>query len=201
MMTTTKAVLTFLKARARNEPVCAKQLLHLGSRAAVDQALSRLLKRKKLVRVARGYYALPTDTRFGVLPPGPEQIIEAIARQKGEQISPVGAAAANAMGLTTQVPLRRVYTTSGRSRRINVSGETVELRHAAPLADNVRHERLLRAIEWLGPEEIEQVRAMLNSLPLKERRKLTERAALMPSWMARAIGQAAYDDEPGAAER
>jgi hypothetical protein len=44
------------QARARPEgvPVTAKGLLHLGSRAAVDQALSRLTKRGALLRAGRG---------------------------------------------------------------------------------------------------------------------------------------------------
>ncbi len=191
-MTTADQILRFLKGQARKEPVCAKQLLHLGSRAAVDQALSRLAQRKKLMRVARGFYALPARSRFRDLPPSPEQIIAAIARQKGERITPIGAAAANALGLTTQVPLRGVYLTSGRSRRIRLSGETIELRHAVSLAESARHERLLRAIEWLGAEGLLQVRAMLESLPLHERRELAERAALMPAWMAEAVAEAAY---------
>ncbi len=115
-----------MESQAGNEPVCAKQLLHLGSRAAVDQALSRLVGRRKIVRVARGFYALPVSTRFGDMAPGFERVIAAIARQKGERIAPFGAAAANAMGLTTQVPLRCAYLTSGRSRRLNLSGEKGE---------------------------------------------------------------------------
>ncbi|MGH6645093.1 MAG: DUF6088 family protein, partial [Bradyrhizobium sp.] len=74
-MTTSKAILEFLKARKRGEPVCAKQLLHLGSRVAIDQALSRLVRRKKLVRVTRGFYALPVESRFGMLPPEPAQVM------------------------------------------------------------------------------------------------------------------------------
>ena len=35
-------------------PVAAKELLHLGSRAAVDQALSRLVRRGSLMRAGRG---------------------------------------------------------------------------------------------------------------------------------------------------
>jgi hypothetical protein len=73
--------------------------------------------------------------------------------------------------------LRSVYLTSGRSRKIRVSGESVELRHAAPLAENARHEQLLRAIEWLGVKRPQQIRAVLNSLPLRERRELAQRAA------------------------
>ena len=195
-MTTAKAILNYLKAQTCKEPVCAKQLLHLGSRAAVDQALSRLVQRQKVVRVARGFYALPVRTRFGDLPPGPEHVVAAIARQKGERISPAGASAANALGLTTQVPLRRVYLTSGRTRTIYLSGEMIELRHAAPLADAADHEQILRAIEWLGPDGLERSRAMLNSLPIKERRKLAERAALMPDWMAQVVSELVSNSPP-----
>lgn len=195
-MAIAEQILKFLNGRDRQDPVCAKQLLHLGSRAAVDQALSRLVQQKKLMRVARGFYVLPIKSRFGDLPPNSADIIAAIARQKGERISPPGAAAANALGLTTQVPLRRIYLTSGRSRRIRISGETVELRHAAPFAKDARHEQLLRAIEWLGVKRPQQVRAVLNSLPLRERRELAERAALMPDWMAEAVSEAA-SQSPG----
>ena len=34
----------------------AKELLHLGNRAAVDQALSRLARRGQLIRVGRGLH-------------------------------------------------------------------------------------------------------------------------------------------------
>jgi hypothetical protein len=35
-------------------PIAAKSLLHLGTRAAVDQALSRLVRRGRLMRAGRG---------------------------------------------------------------------------------------------------------------------------------------------------
>lgn len=191
-MTVAKSIMEFLRSRRRGEPVCAKQLLHLGSRAAVDQALARLVRRGKLVRISRGFYATSAKSRFGPLPPNAGEAVEAIARLKGEQIVPAGAAAANALGLTTQVPLRRTYVTTGRTRTLNVSGETIELRHGAPLAENARHEKLLRAIEWLGPEGVEQSRAMLLTLKPAERRSLARRAARMPDWMAAAVSEAAY---------
>jgi hypothetical protein len=200
-MTTSKLILEFLKARPANEPVCAKQLLHLGARAAVDQALARLVKRGQLVRVARGFYATPIKTRFGSLPPPAEEAIKTIARLKGEQISPAGATVANAMGLSTQVPLRRTYVTSGRSRRIKLSGETIELRHGVQLASNPKHERLLRAIEWLGPESVKQSKALLETLKPRERRSLAERTALMPGWMAKVVNEAAHGGQHLRAQR
>src|ERR1700675_1490252 len=50
-------------------PVVAKELLHLGSRAAVDQALSRLVRRGTLMRAGRGIYVRPVESRFGARPP------------------------------------------------------------------------------------------------------------------------------------
>jgi len=109
-------------------PVVAKELLHLGSRAAVDQALSRLVRRGALMRRA-GHLRSPVESRFGARPPVASKVVEAIAAQRGESVAPHGAAAANELGLTTQVPVREVYLTSGRSRRLKLGAQVVELRH------------------------------------------------------------------------
>lgn len=111
-------------------PVSAKALLHLGSRVAVDQSLSRLARRGALLRVGRGLYVHPVETRFGIRPPSAEHVVQALALAKGEVIASHGAAAANALGLTTQVPVRMVYLTTGRSRTLKLGKQAVELRHA-----------------------------------------------------------------------
>lgn len=58
------------------------------------------------------------------------QMVKGLATQRGETIVSHGAAAANALGLTTQPPMRAVYLTSGRSRRLKLDAQTVEFRHA-----------------------------------------------------------------------
>ena len=95
-----------------------KEFLHLGSRAAVDQALTRLTREGQLLRVGRGTYSLPVQGRFGSRPPSTEAVVQAIASVSGETIVPNGAAEANALGLTTQVQTREVFITSGRSRTL-----------------------------------------------------------------------------------
>ena len=97
--------------------LCPSALLHLGSRAAVDQALSRLARKRELMRVCQGVYVRPTVTRFGPRPPAVEKVIASLSALWGETIVPSGGAAANALGLTTQVPVRSVYLTSGPNRR------------------------------------------------------------------------------------
>ena len=71
-----------------------KEFLHLGSRAAVDQALSRLAKASKLLRVGRGAYVNPVSSRFGTRAPAPEKVVESLAAQSGETVTPHGAMAA-----------------------------------------------------------------------------------------------------------
>ena len=130
MQRLTEEILAHAEGLPEGTPVAAKSLLHLGNRAAVDQALSRLSERGQLIRVGRGVYLRPVTSRFGTRAPTVQQAVEALANQRGEVIVSSGAVAANAFGLTTQVPIRSIYLTSGRSRTMNVGMQVVELRHA-----------------------------------------------------------------------
>jgi predicted transcriptional regulator of viral defense system len=82
--------------------VAAKSLLHLGNRAAVDQALSRLTERGQLIRAGRGVYLRPITSRFGTRAPSVQQAVEALANQRGEVIVPSGAAAVGLSNLRPQ---------------------------------------------------------------------------------------------------
>ena len=177
-------------------PVSAKGLLHLGNRSAVDQALSRLAERGQLIRVGRGVYLRPVTSRFGTRAPSVEQAVEALAAQRGEIIVSTGAAAANALGLTTQVPVRSVYMTSGRSRTMNLGKQVVELRHAPrwqlALANRPAGEAV-RALAWLGPEKAEEaLKTLKRKMPPAEFGELVAVAPQLPTWLARSVGKTAY---------
>ena len=174
----------------------AKSLLHLGNRAAVDQALSRLTERRQLIRAGRGVYLRPITSRFGTRTPSVEQAVEALANQKGEIIVSNGAAAANTLGLTTQVPVRSVYLTSGRSRRMNLGKQIVELRHAPrwqlTLANRPAGEAV-RALAWLGPEKADAALTTLKrKMPPGAFGELVAAAPQLPTWLAQSVGKAAY---------
>jgi hypothetical protein len=123
-------VLTLAASLPEGASLSAKTLLHLGSRAAVDQALSRLARSGALLRAGRGVYVLPVNGKFGARAPEVAKVVHEWASQRGEIVVGSGAEAANALGLTTQVPVRRVFLTSGRSRKLKLGSQTVELRHA-----------------------------------------------------------------------
>ena len=165
-----------------------KALLHLSTRAAIDQALSRLAKKGKLLRVCHGIYVRPVETRFGPRPPGVEEVIASLSALWGETIVPCGGIAANALGLTTQVPVRSVYLTSGPNRNLRLGEVAVELRHAPRwqlAAPNRPAGEAVRALSWLGPDEVEAgldvIGRKLSSEDLEE---LAGLRAIMPNWIA-----------------
>src|SRR5205807_6262507 len=148
------AIMRRIEKLPEGTPVSAKTLLGLGTRAAVDQALSRLHRRGQLIRMSRGLYVLPVQSRFGKRAPAPEKVIAAFAAQHGETVTSSPAAVANALGLTTQVPVRSIYFTSGRSRKLNLGKQQVELKHAPgwQLDSGIEGE-VVRALVWAGPNK------------------------------------------------
>ena len=168
--------------------LCPSALLHLESRAAVDQALSRLSRKGDLMRVCRGIYVRPIRTRFGPRPPVVEKVIASLAELWGEPIVPCGGAAANALGLTRQVPVRSVYLTSGRSRKLRLGELTVELRHAPRwqlAAPNWPAGEVVRALSWLGPGEVEAgLEKIGGKLSTEDFQELAASRAIMPAWIA-----------------
>jgi hypothetical protein len=72
-----------------------------GSGAAIDTALSRMAKSDVLFRVRKGLYWKGKSTRFGMTRP---TTLEAAIAIGGAGSGPSGIAAANVLGLTTQVP-------------------------------------------------------------------------------------------------
>lgn len=195
MNTLPESILLHAQSLPEGGVLSPKEFVHLGSRAAVDQALSRLTKEGKLLRVARGAYVTPVSSRFGTRAPAPEKVVQALAAQSGEVVTPHGASAANALGLTQQVPIREVYLTSGRTRKLMLGRSEVMVKHVprwmlalgtGPAGAAVR------ALAWMGPAHVgESLATLRRTLPPSEWRTLASARAALPSWMARAIGEEA----------
>jgi hypothetical protein len=172
-----------------------KEFLHLGSRAAVDQILSRLARQGDLLRIARGLYAAPVIGRFGKRPPSPQKLLSSLAEKTGEVIVPHGAAAANQLGLTTQVPVKEVYLTSGSSRTLRMERRTVELRHAPSwqlLFGDSSAGTLLRSLAWAGSEQVKNfLPHILKTLPKHEWKTLFSVRSRLPVWLARVVSEVA----------
>jgi len=191
MPTIAKNILNYIANLPDGKPLVAKELLHFGNRAAVDQVLSRLVKRGVLLRAGRGIYVMPVESRFGKHAPSAGSLVEGLASQRGETIVTHGAVAANALGLTTQVPVKTIYLTSGRSRHLKLGVQTVELRHA-PVWQLIFPGRtagdVVRALAWLGPENIgDSIDKLRIRLLPSELDEVASARARMPTWIAQEI--------------
>ncbi|MBL8312322.1 MAG: type IV toxin-antitoxin system AbiEi family antitoxin domain-containing protein [Rubrivivax sp.] len=191
-MSLPEQIVQHAKALPEGGVLSPKEFLHLGSRAAVDQAFSRLVKAGSLLRVARGSYTLPVSSRFGARAPAPQKVVESMAAASGETVVTHGAAAANALGLTQQVPIREAYLTTGRTRKLKLGRSEVIVKQAPRwmfVLGSQPAGAAIRALAWLGREHAqESVQKLHRSLPQAEWRALTSHRANLPSWMAEAIG-------------
>ena len=186
-------IMEHAEAAPEATPICPAALLHLGKRAAVGEALSRMARSGRLMRICQGVYMRPIETRFGRCAPSVEKSLEALSKLWGETIVPNGGGAANWLGLTTQNPVRSVYLTSGRNRRLHFGKHAVDLRHA-PRWQLVAPHRMagvvVRALAWLGPREIEQgLDAVLPKLSEEDLDELAAARTVMPTWMAGPLGK------------
>lgn len=172
------------------EPFTSSEFLELGTRAAVDQSLSRLVKAGVIARVTRGVYVLPIMSEYvGQVLPEPFKIAQAVARNNGAQISMNGAEAARRFELSTQMSTQSLYLTTGRTRQISIGKSKIRLQHTSlrKLALAGRPAGVaLSALYYLGREEvtpvvIEKVRQKLEPAEFQTLRSSTE---LMPSWMS-----------------
>jgi hypothetical protein len=189
-MTTTGNIRQHISEIAIGEPFTSTQFNGLGTRAAIDQALSRFVKQGEIARVSRGVFVRPKISRYvGQVTPEPSKVAQAIANAHGESIQVHGAEAARLLGLTTQMPLQSVFSTSGPNRELKVGKQRLILRHVAPrkLVLSGRPSGLaLSALWYLGkgqvtPRTIETIRGKLTPEAFQEFRAQTRS---MPAWMA-----------------
>ena len=175
----------------------AKTFAQLGARSGIDKALSRLVTEGKLMRICQGVYTAPVETRFGPRPPTLEKVITSLERLWGVRIVSSGGSAANVMGLTTQVPVRPVFLTSGNPRRLRFGESTVQLQPASNWlvhAPNTPAGNAIRAIEWMGPAEVERsVVAVCERLGPEDLDELAGIQASLPEWIARPVSRIVAD--------
>ena len=175
----------------RGEPFTNTRFFKLGSRAAVDKALSRLVQESVIQRLARGVFVRPRQSRFvGSVMPDVVEVVNVIARDHGETIQVHGAEAARRFKLSTQVPVVPVFHTSGPSRELKIGNLSVKLRHASRRKLHLAGKRpglALSALWYLGKNNVDAkvVSTIRQGLTAQEFETL--KRTDMPAWMADAL--------------
>ena len=182
-------ILYRIRGNGRGSVFVSGDFLDLGSRAAVDLALHRLARKGTIRRLARGVYDFPQQHPvLGSLFPSADTIAEALAGRDRTRLQPTGAYAANALGLSEQVPAKAVFLTDGPSRTVKIGPTTIQLRRTTPrnMAAAGRLSGLvIQAFRELGEEHLSEARIehLKRTLPADKRRELLRDLALAPAWM------------------
>lgn len=192
---TANAILKRIWAKHRGFVFTPKEFAHLGTRAAVDQALSRLQRSGRIHRIARGVYEFPKiHPKIGLLSPSPEAVAKAIVKGSGCRIAVSPAKAANLLGLSTQVPMQNIFWTEGASRTIRINNQTVYLKHVAPskmIGAGTGAGIVIQAVRSLGKERIHEIpiHALAKRLPSRVKRAVRRLVAAAPAWSQPVLNQ------------
>ena len=187
----TEVISHWIDAQPEGALIRSLDLEHVVDRNRASRELARLARGGRLMRVARGMYVAVTARRFGPVPPPVDKVVQSLARITGNAFVRHGAAAANALGLTTQVPVRQIYLTDGRARTLSFGKQVIDIRRAPKwllkLGDSTAGD-VVRAIEWLGPDLAEQAIAKLAArIGQEDWVAMLEAKAHLPTWMVVAI--------------
>lgn len=193
-------ILASIRARGRGAVLVPADFLDIGSREAVDIVLHRLARKGTIRRLARGVYDFPKEHPvLGPLCPSAEAVASALAGRDRTRLQPAGAYAANALGLSEQVPAKAVFLTDGPSRTVRIGATTIQLRRttARNMAAAGRLSGLLiQALRELGKDHVtpERREHLKRSLPADKRRELMKDLKLAPAWMHPIFRELAGDE-------
>ena len=173
-----------------------KALLEFAPRSAIDMTLSRFVQQGTLRRAGRGLYARPEKSEWTGenVPVELEAALNTITQHLGETIAPHGAIAVNRFNLSTQIPMRPIFLTTGRSRILEIEGREVELKHVNPRQLPLGASRpgvALIAMRYLGREHLEpqHIRQIREQLSTEEWAQLKSALIGQPAWLIEAIGR------------
>src|SRR5438105_2293846 len=182
-------ILASIQSRGRGSVFVPADFLDFGSRQAVDIALHRLARKGTIRRLARGVYDFPKEHPvLGPLQPSAEAVARALAGRDRTRLQPAGAYAANALGLSEQVPAKAVFLTDGPSRTVKIGPMTIQLRQT-PAKNMAAAGRLsglvIQALRELGKDHVTRARVehLKRTLPAEQRRELLKDLKLAPAWM------------------
>ena len=159
----------------------------------VGSVLSELTTEGILVKIAHGIYTKPRKSKFGVVLPSVDKVVQAIATRDNAEILPSGMTALNALGLSTQVPMNYTYLTTGSERTVNLSNRKVVLKRGVPknfcygtrlISLLVQALKALKK-ENVGDSELKVIRQLVSKEIDKE--TLIKDVDMMPAWMKRII--------------
>ncbi len=160
-----------------------------GSSEAIRLALHRLVKEKQITRVAQGIYVRPKISKYiGEVLPSAEEVAKGIAKRDRIRIVPTGVYALNALGLSTQVPMKLVFLTDGAPRIIKIGKRTIKFKKTTPknlMAKGEISSLVVQALREIGYNQVtdEEEAKIITLLKKENKTNLLYDMKLAPVWI------------------
>jgi hypothetical protein len=189
MQTIDKSIINRIRGSGAGSVFLPNQFLDLGSRSAVGVALHRLARAGKIRRIRRGLYDLPRPHPItGQTAPNIMATVRALMEGSHAQWQFTGAYAANALGLSDQVPAKIIILTDGLPRQVTLGKLTLVFRRAAPrnlLSAGRRAGLVVQALRYLkgSPDMARHVAHLKKSLDANTKKDLAMLAPSLAAWM------------------
>jgi hypothetical protein len=168
----------------------------LGSSDAVRKALDRLEDKNAIFRIAHGIYTRPKKSKLiGEVMPTAEKVAEAIIKRDKVRTVPTGTYALNALGLSTQIPMRIVLLTDGSPREIKIGKRSIKFKKATPkslLAKGKISRLVIQALKEIGNGQIteNEEAKVLKLLKQEDAKDLIDDIKLAPVWVQKIMKKA-----------
>lgn len=183
------SILRSMRAAPGASVFSPRHFADFGSSDAIRKAMSRLVKAGKIQRVRRGLYHLPRPHPIiGQTGPDIMATVRALMEGSHAQWQFTGAYAANALGLSDQVPAKIIILTDGIPRKVAFGKLTLTFRRAAPrnlLGAGRRAGLVIQALRYLkgSPEMANHVARLQRDLDAATKKDLAALASKLPVWM------------------
>jgi len=184
-----KSILRSIRARPSASVFSPEHFADFGGHDAVRKALSRLVKAGKIRRIRRGLYHLPRSHPI-IGQTGPDILATVRALMEGSQAQWqfTGAYAANALGLSDQVPAKVIILTDGGPRRVALGKLMLVFRRAAPrnlLGAGRGSGLVIQALRYLkgSPNMPKHVAHLKKNLDAATKKDLAALVPKLPRWM------------------
>lgn len=133
----------------------------LGTDTAIKKALSRMTRAGEINRLSHGiYYTSKKDPLLGDIRPSADDVVQLLAEKEKIRIKPAGAYALHQLGLTTQVPTKRVYITDGHDRQFTLGKLRIKFKSTTPkrlMRKGKISSLVIQALEEIGTVKIDKV--------------------------------------------
>ncbi len=184
-MWTTTYIRRHIAKLGNRELFVSRDFLAFGTRSAIDNALSMMVRSGEILRVARGVFMKMT---IPLREPTALEVAKVKALAFGKKIFAHGADAAKELGFSVKGNEEPTFLTSGRTTSFQFGKIRIHLTGVTPRKIYMRKVisgKIVNALWYLNRRnDIADLRAVAVNLGRRERRNVFQSHPIMPGWLS-----------------